>query len=48
MKLSKCVACTLPVIELEGQFDKLDSYFLGDGARPERVLALAYELSARV
>lgn len=34
MKLSECVACTLPVIELEGQFNKLDSYFLGEGGPP--------------
>ena len=35
MELSSCVACKLPVLELEGQFDKLDSYFLGDDGPPE-------------
>jgi hypothetical protein len=28
MKLSKCKSCGLPVLELEGQFEKLDSFFL--------------------
>ncbi len=32
MKLSSCVACTLPVLELEGQFEKLDSYYLAGGS----------------
>jgi hypothetical protein len=35
MELSNCVACKLPVLELEGQFAKLDSYFLGDAGPPE-------------
>lgn len=36
MKLADCVACHLPVLELEGQFEKLDSYYTGpDGPPPE-------------
>lgn len=30
MNLSACVGCTLPVLELEGQFDKLDAFFIED------------------
>jgi hypothetical protein len=36
MKLSKCRNCGLPVLELEGQFSKLDSLYLDDNfPRPE-------------
>jgi hypothetical protein len=34
MDLAACVACGAPVLELEGQFDKLDSYFISDGSPP--------------
>ncbi|HWO24388.1 MAG TPA: hypothetical protein VNO30_36840 [Kofleriaceae bacterium] len=34
MNLSRCVACDLPVLELEGQFTKLDSFFIQQGAPP--------------
>jgi hypothetical protein len=34
MELAACVACGAPVLELEGQFDKLDSYFFSDGSPP--------------
>jgi hypothetical protein len=30
MKLSKCKACELPVLELEGQFENLDSFYMTD------------------
>lgn len=35
MKLSACVACELPVLELEGQFELLDSLFVSGGEPPE-------------
>jgi hypothetical protein len=34
MKLPRCTHCTLPVLELEGQFSKLDSLYIRDGAPP--------------
>lgn len=34
MELSACVACRRSVLELEGQFDKLDSYFIEEGSPP--------------
>lgn len=34
MNLSTCVACKLPVLELDGQFDRLDSFFIRDGVPP--------------
>lgn len=34
MNLSRCVACDLPVLELEGQFTKLDSFFIQNGSPP--------------
>jgi hypothetical protein len=34
MKLSSCVGCGLPVLELEGQFAKLDSYYIANGDPP--------------
>ena len=34
MELSPCVGCRAPVLELQGQFDKLDSYFIDDGVPP--------------
>lgn len=36
MKLSACVGCELPVLELEGQFEFLDSLFVSGGEPPER------------
>lgn len=33
MKLRRCVGCGLPVLELDGQFAMLDSYYL-DGGGP--------------
>jgi hypothetical protein len=35
MSLPACVACERPVLELDGQFDKLDSYLIERGAPPE-------------
>jgi len=34
VKLSRCTHCKLPVLELEGQFSKLDSLFIGSGGPP--------------
>jgi hypothetical protein len=34
MKLSRCTHCQLPVLELEGQFSKLDSLFVDNGQPP--------------
>jgi hypothetical protein len=34
MKLSRCTHCTLPVLELEGQFSRLASLFIADGHPP--------------
>lgn len=34
MRLPACVACKLPVLQLIGQFEKLDSYYLEDGGPP--------------
>ena len=34
MRLSRCVRCDLPVLELEGQFDNLDSFYIEDGEPP--------------
>lgn len=34
MKLSRCTHCKLPVLELEGQFSKLDSLFIHNGHPP--------------
>jgi hypothetical protein len=31
MKLSKCKACRLAVLELEGQFENLDSFYVNEG-----------------
>ncbi|NVB77100.1 MAG: hypothetical protein HOV81_01780 [Kofleriaceae bacterium] len=35
MSLPTCVACDLPVLELGGQFDKLDSFLIERGSPPE-------------
>lgn len=35
MRLPTCVACAQPVLELDGQFDKLDSYLIECGSPPE-------------
>ena len=34
MRLSRCTHCALPVLELEGQFSKLDSLFIDNGHPP--------------
>ncbi len=34
MELSRCIGCALPVLELEGQFEKLDSLFIYNGSLP--------------
>lgn len=34
MNLSRCVACRLPVLEIDGQFSKLDSLFIQNGSPP--------------
>ena len=34
MKLSRCPHCKLPVLELEGQFSKLDSLYIHNGQPP--------------
>jgi hypothetical protein len=34
MRDTSCVGCALPVLELDGQFEKLDSYFIENGSPP--------------
>lgn len=34
MRLDRCVACELPVLELHGQFAKLDSFYVRQGTPP--------------